>query len=236
MKKVLKRFLKAFPYPLTRNEKYDRQTKDIIREVVHNKSICVDVGCHKGEILDLIIEQSPDRYHFAFEPIPELYTQLREKYYDHCRVYNVALSNVSGTTTFQHVVSNPAYSGLRKRSYARKNETIEEIKVETEKLDNLIPKNVKIDFIKIDVEGAEQWVLEGAREVIKRCYPIIVFEHGLGASEYYNSKPGDIFDILKDCGLIVSTLDRWLDNHRNLSREEFIEQYEKKLNYYFIAY
>lgn len=236
MKKLLKRLLRAFPYPLTRNEKYDRQTRDIIKEVVHNKSICVDVGCHKGEILDLIIQQSPDRYHFAFEPIPELYNHLREKYYDYCRVYDIALSNAVGETTFQHVLSNPSYSGLRQRKYARRKERIQEITVQTNKLDNLIPKNVKIDFIKIDVEGAEQWVLEGAREVIKRCYPIIIFEHGLGASEYYNSNPGDIFNILTECGLLVSTLDRWLDDHKNLTRDEFIEQYEKRLNYYFIAY
>lgn len=236
MKKILKHFVKAFPYPLTKNEKYDRQTRDIIQEVVHNKSVCIDIGCHKGEILDLIIQQSPDRYHFAFEPIPELYSYLREKYYDHCRVYNVALSNEAGQTTFQHVISNPAYSGLRKRKYSRKNEQIEEIQVQVDKLDHLIPQNVKIDFIKIDVEGAEQWVLEGAKEVIQRSRPIIIFEHGLGASDYYNSKPGDVFDILTDCGLLVSTMDRWLDDHGSLNREEFAEQYHKKLNYYFIAY
>ena len=34
----------------------------------------------------------------------------------------------------------------------------------------------KIDFIKCDVEGAEAWVLEGARETLRRFKPILLFE------------------------------------------------------------
>jgi hypothetical protein len=44
------------------------------------------------------------------------------------------------------------------------------------KIDDLIPKNKKIDFVKIDVEGAEYNALLGASELIARDHPTIVSE------------------------------------------------------------
>jgi hypothetical protein len=44
------------------------------------------------------------------------------------------------------------------------------------KIDDLIPKTKKIDFVKIDVEGAEYNALLGASELITRCHPTIVSE------------------------------------------------------------
>ncbi len=44
-----------------------------------------------------------------------------------------------------------------------------------------------VDLIKIDVEGYESEVLEGARETIKRCGPVVVFEDN-GQHERYGFK------------------------------------------------
>jgi len=45
----------------------------------------------------------------------------------------------------------------------------------------------RVDFIKIDVQGMELDVLNGAKETIARCKPAIVIENNFGSDEYCNA-------------------------------------------------
>jgi hypothetical protein len=125
---------------------------------------------------------------------------------------------------------------LKKRRYDRPAEKDIEIMVDTDLLDNVIPYEVKIDFIKIDVEGAELLVIQGAEKLIKKDKPVIVFEYGLGGSDFYEQNPAKIFLILESYGLNISLLDRWLNKQPPLTLEEFENQYFKQLNFFFVAY
>jgi FkbM family methyltransferase len=237
MKELLKKILKSLPVDFTKNQQYDTQTKQVIARVCKPESVCIDIGCHKGEVLDLILKYSPASAHFGFEPIPDMYAALKEKYQGKpYRIYDYALSNVKGEVQFNYVVTNPAYSGIKKRQYDRADEKDTQITVKTEMLDALTANEKRIDLIKIDVEGGELLVLQGAKETIKRFKPVIIFEHGLGASDAYGATPELVFDLLTDCGMKVSTMKRWLKKENNFSKEEFSKQYHERMNYYFIAY
>lgn len=237
IKEFAKKTIKSIPIAFTQNQKYDKQTKQIIEESLHSNSNCIDVGAHKGEILDLIIDRAPKGNHFAFEPIPEMFEELNNRYSsDLIKVYDCALSYQKGSATFNHVVSNPSYSGLKKRKYDHPNEIDQQIRVETDLLDNIIPSDISIDFIKIDVEGGEFDVLKGAVETIKRCKPIVIFEHGLGASEFYNANPRELFQYFDNIGMNISLLKSYLNNKNTLDQVDFERQYNESLNYYFIAF
>src|ERR1043165_3472046 len=161
MKRLLKRLLQYSPVALTKNQHYDRLTKKVIRVVCKPNSNCIDVGCHKGEILDLMCAAAPQGHHWGFEPIPVLYEALKSKYAGtQCTISPIALSNVEGEAQFNYVTSNPSYSGLLRRKYDRPNEEDTSIKVHTARLDEVLPQNYIADLIKIDVEGAEMLVLE----------------------------------------------------------------------------
>lgn len=237
MKSILKRLLKSLPIAITRNQRYDRYTNRIIQRVLHKDSNALDIGCHKGEVLDIILRYAPNGLHYGFEPIPDLYDKLSQKYADtRCIISPIALSNNSGTTTFNYVVSNPAYSGLKKRQYDHPGEQDTIITVETGLLDSILPPGYRVDLVKIDVEGAELQVLEGARETLKRWKPVIIFEHGLGAADCYGTKPEQVFDLLASCGLKVSLLNHWLKGNPALDRESFMRHFHEGTEYYFVAH
>ena len=170
--------------------------------------------------------------------MPHLVTFLKEKYKDqNITVFPVALFDKKGDTTFNYVVNAPAYSGIRKRHYDISDARISELKVETDLLDNLIPENERIDFIKIDVEGAEFPVLKGGVKMICRCKPVIIFEFGLGAADYYGAKPENLYSFLTiECELSISTLKGFISNAPFLSETEFCDSYMEKKEYYFVAY
>jgi FkbM family methyltransferase len=218
---------------------YDNQTIAVMQRSLKNNSNCIDVGCHAGSFLDVILRLAPNGAHMAFEPLPDLFSVLKDKYakYPNVALYDYALSNVSGETNFQHVTTNKGFSGLKKRKYDRPNETIEEIKVKMAPLDTLVPKDSPIHFIKIDVEGAELQVLQGAIHTIRKYRPVIIFEHGLGAADHYGTKPEDVYDLLTaECGLNISLMLNWLNGGKNLNKEEFSYQFNNGKNYYFMAY
>lgn len=239
MKEWLKKWLKKVsPFALSKNHGYDILTKKILSKHCAVGSNCVDVGCHKGEILDIFLQIAPKGEHFAFEPIPSLFENLIKKYahLKKCHIYNYAISNSEGQTSFNHVLSNPAYSGIKKRNYDRREEKDETITVSKKRLDDIIPQDLKIDFIKIDVEGGDLYVMLGAKNLIKRSKPLIVFEFGIGGSDIYKASPETVYEFAEEVGYKISLLDCFIKNKPALSLVDFREQFEKKTNYYFIAH
>jgi FkbM family methyltransferase len=236
MKQFLKRLLRYSPVALTRNQHYDRLTKKVIATVCRPRSNCIDVGCHKGEILDLMRAAAPEGRHWGFEPIPDLYNALREKYSNtNCTISSIALSNVAGEAQFNYVTSNPSYSGLLRREYDRPNEEDTSITVTTAKLDDVLPENMPVDLIKIDVEGAEMLVLGGARATIARARPVIIFEHGIGASDVYGTGPDEVFSYFQSLGYGIYLLEDFLAKRPAFTVAKFAAQYHGKKNFYFVA-
>lgn len=237
MKKQIKNIIKKIPIAFTQNQKYDKQTKQVIERCLKSDSNCIDVGCHEGEVLEIMLKHAPNGQHFGFEPIPEFFQGLEKKFPQNCHFHQIGLSNKKGTSTFNHVISNPGYSGIKKRKYDKPNEKDTSITINIDLLDNILPEDLKIDFIKIDVEGAEWLVMDGAKKTIKTQRPTIVFEHGIGGADIYGIHPEQVFNLLNEqCGLEISTMKNWLVGKSAFSKNQFIDQFEKQLNYYFIAY
>lgn len=205
-----------------------------MERVLTRDACCIDVGCHFGSILREMLRIAPEGRHHAFEPLPALHRQLVENF--PAVIHRLALSDTRGQTTFQYVVSNPGYSGLLRRTYEREDETVVQITVETDLLDNVVPASLPVRLIKIDVEGAELQVLRGGVKLLKRHRPFIIFEHGLGAADHYGTTPEEVYDLLSgDCGLEVNLMARWLNGAPPLSRDAFSTFFRDGTEFYFMA-
>jgi FkbM family methyltransferase len=219
------------------NTYYDMLSELVLQRVLTPTSVCIDVGCHVGSILKIMMNYAPQGRFLAFEPLPHLYEQLLSDFsFDNVSIYNVALSYSQGKTSFKYVTTNPALSGIRERDYGGRDEVITQIEVNTDTLDNILKsENIKqLSLIKIDVEGGEYWVMKGGQEYIKKYKPVIIFEYGLGSAYFYDVTAKDIFELLHDrCGLNISLMSRYLLNKPPFTKTEFCAQ---DYHFYYIAY
>ena len=152
---------------------------------------------------------------YSFEPNSSVYDDLKSISYslgcDHLVTpFNMALGDINGSLEltqlgFETGVASISKDYIRNKinrlSWSEKlfdfitlKKSIRE-KVDIRKLDDVVDPDLKVDLIKIDVEGAEIQCLYGALSILKRCRPKVIFE--LRTDEFGNFKQfSDFFEAL----------------------------------------
>lgn len=151
----------------------------------------IDVGGNVG-CYSLFMRKCASRV-YSFEPIPWMAEKLVRKFGDSVIVRQIALSSSAGTAQL-HVpmVGGRPVTTMSSLSAARSSSG-EDITVQMARLDEVY--DGQVGLIKIDVEGHEEDMLEGARRTITRCRPRLLIEiedrHASGARErivaFFNS-------------------------------------------------
>jgi len=77
--------------------------------------------------------------------------------------------------------------------------------------------------------------IRGAVRTLRRWQPIVVFEHGLGAADYYGTTPEAVAALLDDCGLAVTLMRRWLRGRRPFTAREFLSCVQERREFYYLA-
>lgn len=136
------------------------------------RNIAIDIGASYGfttrplaDIFDKV---------YSFEVIPEVRECLIKNmaFLNNVTIFDHGISNFNGKQRFNFSSPRTGHTSSVRVSRANENKhMIEKVK----KLDSFIALD-NIDFIKIDVEGAELSVLEGAEKVIIKNKPILLIE------------------------------------------------------------
>ena len=135
----------------------------------------VDVGANKGVYSRALSELTHTVY--AFEPNPKMYKILCSGKTKKTKAYQVALSDQSGIAKLliPHNLEKDTYSNQGASLSSTKVSGLHRaIEVESKTLDSYDLKN--IGFLKIDVEGFELSVIEGASQTIAFNKPTMLVE------------------------------------------------------------
>jgi FkbM family methyltransferase len=155
----------------------------------------VDVGTNRGQVLREAVRIAPQGKQIAFEPIPSLAAEVRSAF-PSVDVREKAVGGKPEEAEFCHFRKLDGWSGLRRSPDISDAEGDPEfITVQVATLDDELAHEAP-RVIKIDVEGAELAVLEGAREVLARARPILIFEHVADAAGLYGDEIGAPWDVL----------------------------------------
>lgn len=153
-------------------------TASFIGECVNIGDVCLDVGAHKGVVTHMLTKRVGDTGSvIAFEPQKELFEWLermiRSFQFSNVTIESVALAEESGSRTLYR-------AGITKSGSLAEDDELysESISVEAITLDEYCESNnfEKLSFIKIDVDGFESQVLEGAASTLKAFKPILFVE------------------------------------------------------------
>jgi FkbM family methyltransferase len=140
------------------------------------KPVVLDIGANIGNHT-LAFATKAHAVH-AFEPIPYLCDILRTNVADndlqHVHVHNVALSDNEGTATINMVnAGNYGASSFDKREEGT---TPVSVRLITGDAFVAAQQLARIDFVKIDVEAHEVFVLRGLMQTLRRDLPFITME------------------------------------------------------------
>jgi FkbM family methyltransferase len=157
----------------------------------------IDIGAHVG-VFTLLTALVPGMRCEAFEPNPDVFNGLRKNLElnnisDRVALHQCALGDRQGRATLS-VPQQLRAAGLATLGKPSRGKECDEVEVDVIRLDSL--EWPKVDFIKIDVEGAELDVLRGARQTIEEHHPQMLVECAEKNTRQFGYTPRDILEML----------------------------------------
>jgi FkbM family methyltransferase len=169
-----------YPYKIAKEIRRREPELAALRDIVPAHGTAIDVGANRG-IYSYVLSKIVDRIE-AFEPNPFLAAFMRRKLSSRVRVHELALSDFEGSATFyvpqdERGVDIHVMGRLKAGDHEIKPQDVTaeiESDVRVARLDDFAFEDVV--FIKIDVEGSDLAVLEGAGATIARHRPSLLIE------------------------------------------------------------
>lgn len=187
---------------------YELEVIHALREHLKSGDTCLDVGGHVGYLTILMAGMvGPSGKVISFEPMPDSYGVLEE---------NVRLNHLENVTLERaavgegEVVGSLVFEANERLTWTPSASAYgirgsqESISVPVLSIDRYVKRGgLRPHLIKIDVEGAELSVLQGARQMLLEISPVVIVEvHGRGGDH-----EGAVLAFLKACGYAVHALE-----------------------------
>ena len=148
----------------------------MLASLVSSGRAVLDVGANRGVYTQALLGLAPAVH--AFEPNPALVARLSRLRDPRLTIHPFALGDRDGEATLKVPVSRWGRSSTQRATIAgiepSRGDRHAEIQVPVRRLDSIGVSDV--GFIKIDVEGFETQVIDGARETLERCRPTMLIE------------------------------------------------------------
>jgi FkbM family methyltransferase len=188
-----------------------------LTHLISDDDHCFDGGCHVGSILAQMVRLAPRGRHTAVEPVPHKVAALSRRF-PQVNIVAGALGAERGSMTFfDH---HSGFASFHPDPLNTDASAGREVEVHT--IDDIVG-DTRLDLLKLDIEGAELWALQGGRKVVEYNEPTILIECGRnGVLEPFGYTRADMHHFLVDelDYAIYSVVD-FLYGRNPLSRHEF---------------
>lgn len=160
------------------NGLYEKENLALLNRILRNMShaVVLDVGANIGN--HALSFSTEARQVYAFEPLPEVFSVLERNIaqngISNVRAFNFALSDEDGESTLYM----DRKGNLGASSFDRRAGAVEEVRVTRRVGDEVVEALglERLDFLKVDVEAHELYVLRGLMKTLEKFRPYIVME------------------------------------------------------------
>lgn len=153
-------------------------------KLLKSTDVVFDIGANMGEFSVFAAHRVKDGFLHSFEPVQKLYNQTKRNIeankFINANVYKMGFSNKNAELPIYHSIDrgsdgavNSGLNSIYKEEGMLLAENIVVVKMDDWCLEHKINK---IDLIKIDIEGAELFALQGAEETLRRLQPKMIVE------------------------------------------------------------
>lgn len=166
--------------------------------------VAIDVGAQTG-CFSLLAKYFPNSKWYAFEPLRDAADALQENSIlndiKNLTIYSKAVTNYIGKATLKLPAMNQWGLATIGSNVIRFN-PIQEREIDCITLDSfVVSQNIKkVDFIKLDTQGSELLVLEGAQKLILRDHPIILMANNKTNMKQCNVNKKTLYNFLQKMG------------------------------------
>ena len=204
---------------------WEKHIVDFLKNNLESHSTFVDVGSNYG--WHSIISSKYCYKVYSFEPQKIMFdiqtSSIKHNNIENINVYNFGLGNQNTTSELNQINYDSHLVNIGDLSVGSGGE-----RIFIKKIDSLdLPK---IDFIKIDVQGYEKFVLEGGIETIKKDKPILIIELENFQLTKFGYDDSEIFRLLKDIGYVPFYLEYVYPSDHVFVHNDNLETFTQKNN------
>ena len=193
---------------------YDLNLHLFIDNYLKEGMVCLDIGANLGEVsVHMSGKVGNTGRVYSFEPVERNHSRLRqniERNYkgNNIETYQIALSNYAGKVKIDFGNEESDNQGIG--SIVNLNRDLATTEVQCLTLDEFVEdKGIKkIDFVKMDIEGAEILLLEGGKETFKTLSPDFMIEFSPEDLKQSSRDSTNLAKIITDYGYNMYTVKR----------------------------
>lgn len=208
----------------------------LIERLLQPEMTVVDVGANIGcYTLKFARMVGPQGFVHSFEPNPELATQLAANAtangLAHVQVHPLALGSAAGRTRLLIGPVNSGDSFVEDAAEAGRGGARRSVEVDVDTLDHQLD-SVAVDFVKIDVQGAEIAVLRGMERLIESLPALMIYlEFHAPSIQGAGAQPVELLQQLQGSGLVIYREQRghWM---RLEDMDAFAQECARRPGYY----
>jgi FkbM family methyltransferase len=215
---VYPRHCNATTPTLAEKGQWEPELTALVPELLWTGATFLDIGAHVGWFTRLasLAVGSQGRV-YAFEPAPCNYALLSSNVSlaatANVTCFNVAVGEREGTTSFAATTENSgdgracATTDTLDRMASRyQSDHQPTITVPYVTLDRLLA-GLKVDLIKMDIQGLEQRAFAGMAELVERCRPTLVVEFDPWNIGDHGDDPIEVIDLYRSAGYEMRVLE-----------------------------